>query len=158
MFKEYLKIVFLSLLPVSELRGAIPYGFFTGMNMYAVFALSVISNALVPLFGYVFIDTVHRLLLNIPIYKTLFDKIVIRSRNKVQDNVNKYGMIGLMLFVAVPLPVTGAWTGLIGAWVLDLDRKKSCMFIALGVLIAGMIVTTVLLTGAGIQRIFIKTI
>ena len=63
-----------------------------------------------------------------------------------------------MLFVAIPLPITGAWTGTIGAWVLGLDRKKSILFILLGVLISGIIVSTVIYTGSGIAKLFTKTV
>ena len=60
--------------------------------------------------------------------------------------------------LAAPLPITGAWTGTIGAWVLGLEKKKSILFILLGVIIAGIIVSTVVYTGAGIASIFTKTI
>ena len=63
-----------------------------------------------------------------------------------------------MLFVAIPLPITGAWTGTIGAWVLGLDRKRSILFIILGVLTAGIIVSTVVYTGAGIASLFTKKV
>ena len=63
-----------------------------------------------------------------------------------------------MLFVAIPLPITGAWTGTMGAWFLGLNRRRSILFIILGVVIAGIIVSTVVYTGAGIASIFTKTI
>ena len=63
-----------------------------------------------------------------------------------------------MLFVAIPLPITGAWTGTVGAWVMGLDRKKSILFILLGILISGTIVTTVIYTGSGIASLFTKKI
>ena len=81
-----------------------------------------------------------------------------RARNKVSEKVNKYGLLGLMLFVAIPLPITGAWTGTVGAWVLGLDRKKSILFILLGILISGTVVSTVIYTGAGIASLFTKTV
>ena len=119
MIRTYLITVLLSLIPISELRGSIPYGNF---------------------------------------YHNLFEKTVTRARNKVGEKVRKYGLLGLMLFVAIPLPITGAWTGTIGAWVLGLDRKRSILFIILGVLTAGIIVTTVVYTGAGIASLFTKKV
>ncbi|MBQ7645297.1 MAG: small multi-drug export protein, partial [Spirochaetales bacterium] len=74
------------------------------------------------------------------------------------DKVGKYGLLGLMLFVAIPLPITGAWTGTIGAWVMGLDRKKSILFIILGVLVAGIVVSAVVATGAGIASLFTKQV
>lgn len=91
-------------------------------------------------------------------YQKLFEKTVQRARNKVSKNINKYGLIGLMIFVAVPLPITGAWTGTIGAWALDLDKKKSFLSIFLGVVISGLIVTGVIYAGVGLNSIFIKQV
>ena len=76
----------------------------------------------------------------------------------MSDKVGKYGLLGLMLFVAIPLPITGAWTGTIGAWVMGLDRKKSILFILLGVLVAGIVVSAVVATGAGIASLFTKQV
>ena len=102
--------------------------------------------------------SLHKLLDRWPFYHRLFEKTVARARSKVGEKVRKYGLLGLMFFVAIPLPITGAWTGTLGAWVLGLDVKKSTAFILLGVLISGIIVTTVLFTGSEIAGLFTKTV
>ena len=158
MIRTYLLTVLLSIIPISELRGSIPFAYFQGVPLWLAFIIGVISNALVPFIGFLFFNTVHILLDKWGFYHNLFEKTVTRARKKVDAKVNKYGLLGLMLFVAIPLPITGAWTGTIGAWVLGLDRKRSYLFIMLGVLIAGIIVTTVVYTGAGIASLFTKQV
>lgn len=150
--------IVLSLLPISELRGAIPYAYFNGMSLPISFIISTVANALVAPLGFLFLNTLHKWFYHIGLYKRFFDKTVARARVKIEEKITKYGYLGLMLFVAIPLPVTGAWTGTIGAWILGLDKKKSCMYVALGVLIAGIIVSAVLISGVGISSIFIKNV
>ncbi|MEW5814355.1 MAG: small multi-drug export protein [Spirochaetota bacterium] len=146
----------LSLLPISELRGAIPYAIAKGVPVLAAYLFCVILNALVGPIVYIFLSTLHRLLSKIPLYRRLFDKIVQRARLKVGKQVNKFGYIGIMLFVAVPLPVTGAYTGTLGAWILGLNAKKTCLVVAAGVCIAGIIVTLVSVLGIEALSLFVK--
>ena len=154
----YLLTILLGILPISELRGAIPFAYFNGVPLWLSFIIGVLSNAMVPLVGFSFLGTLHKLLDRWPFYHRLFEKTIARARSKVGEKVHKYGLLGLMLFVAIPLPITGAWTGTLGAWVLGLDRKKSVLFILIGVLISGIIVTTVIYTGSEIAGLFTKTI
>jgi uncharacterized membrane protein len=70
-----------------------------------------------------------------------------RSRRRIHSVVERYGYWGLMIFVAIPLPLTGAYTGALGAWVLGMRRWKSVLFITLGVALAGLIVSLVYLLG-----------
>lgn len=158
MTRVYLLTVLLSLLPISELRGAIPYAYLNEVPLWLAALVSIATNACVSVLAFLFLETINKLLLKWNVYKRFFDKTVDRARNKVGEKVSKYGLLGLMLFVAIPLPITGAWTGALGAWVMGLDRKKSILFITLGVLISGTIVSIVVLSGAGIGRIFTKTI
>ena len=76
----------------------------------------------------------------------------------VHGKVELYGYWGLLIFVAIPLPVTGAWTGTLGAWVLGMDKKKAILAILGGVLVAGFFVSVlVALLGAGAKIIFLKS-
>ncbi len=156
---ELLNVIFLSILPISELRGAIPYGIAVShLNPSVVFITSVASNMLVIPITYFFLDYIHHLLMPIGIYRSLFLKYVERTKNKAQRHVSKYGYLGLMLFVAIPLPVTGAYTGTLAAWLLGVEKKKAILAISLGVLIAGVIVTALLLTGFGAGTLITKTL
>ncbi len=158
MIKHYLVMALLSILPISELRGAIPYGYLNHIPMWQCFIISVLVNAMAPLLGYFFFNTLHKVLDKWKAYHNFFEKTIARSRAKVGPQVEKYGLIGLMLFVAVPLPMTGAWTGTIGSWVLGLDKKKSALCIQAGVLIAGIVVALVVYTGAGIGSLFTTSV
>ncbi len=158
MTKTFLISAILSILPISELRGAIPYAYFNGLSLQASFLLGVLCNCLVAPIGFLFLNSLHKVLDKCSLYHRIFEKTVTKARNKVGEKVKQYGLWGLMVFVAVPLPITGAWTGTIGAWVLGLDKKKSILSIWMGVLIAGIIVSSVLYAGVSINSIFIKKI
>ena len=148
--------IILSLLPISELRGGIPYAVARDVNILTAYAICVLSNMLVIPIVFVFLDTVHRLFYRLKPYRFLFDKWVGRTRKKAEKNVRKYGYWGIMLFVAIPLPVTGAYTGTLAAWLLELDKGRSFWYLALGVVIAGVIVGVATMTGVGLLQIFVK--
>ena len=158
MTKIILKGALLAILPVSELRGALPYMYFNDVNIIKCFLIAVLCNAMVYPIGIAFLNTLHKILSRWVFYRSFFDKTVIRARKKVSEKVNKYGLPGLMVFVAIPLPITGAWTGTIGAWALGLDKKKSFLAIFLGVIFSGLIVTGIIYAGVGINSIFIKRV
>jgi len=145
--------VLLSVLPISELRGGIPYAIYMGMGAIPAFLLCVAANCLAGPVTFLFLNTVHKLLLHIGGYRKLFEKIIERSRKKVAPTVEKYGYWGLAVFVGIPLPFTGAYTGALGAWILGMQKRKAFLFICLGVLMAGVIVTVV--AALGIQALYI---
>ncbi len=146
-----------ALLPISELRGSIPFAVINGMGILPAAILSTLVNATVPLIAFIFLSTVHKLLYKWSLYHDFFDKFVEKTRLKVHPQVEKYGYLGLLIFVAIPLPMTGAWTGALGAWVLGMDKRKATLAIAGGVLVAGLIVTLlVTLLGPGAKTIFFK--
>lgn len=151
-----LTTVFLSFLPISELRGAIPYAVVRGVPLPAAFLLAVGCNILVAPFAFLFLGTLHGLLYRWALYARVFDGFVVRVRAKVGGPVEKYGYWGLLVFVAIPLPVTGAWTGAVGAWVLGMGKRKSTLYIALGVLAAGVVVSAVVGFGWGALSFLIK--
>lgn len=148
----------LALLPISELRGAIPYSLANGVSLPLTFVFCVGLNALVGPLVYLFLSTVHRLFAHMIGYRRLFDRIVLRARHKVEKKVQKYGYFGLVLFVAIPLPITGAYTGTLGAWILGMDRRKTFLAVCLGVLIAGVVVTTVTYLGIEALNVFVKRV
>jgi uncharacterized membrane protein len=153
---EIIQSVILSLLPISELRGGIPVAVANGIPLGYAYLLCVAFNILViPLF-YIFLNTLHKLFYKIGLYRKIFDRYVNRTMLKAQDKVGKYGYWGVMLFVAIPLPVTGAYTGTLAAWLLKLSMKRSFLYLALGVVIAGIIVSIATLTGAEILKVFLK--
>ena len=161
-FSVYLFTVILSLLPISELRGAIPFAIAKDVPLFLAFAVSVAGNALVAPLCWLFLATVHKLLYGktpekgFGWYKKAFDKFIAKARKKLSAPLEKWGWIGIAIFVAIPLPVTGAWTGTIGAWVLGVSRKKTFISVIIGVIAAGVIVTLVVKLGITALNIFIK--
>ena len=147
---------FLSLVPISELRGGIPYAVASGMPLVFSALWCIAWNALAGPIAYVFLQTVHKLLYRWKAYASFFDRFVERAREKVKPSVDKYGYWGLAIFVGIPLPLTGAWTGALGAWILGMDKKKSMLAVAAGVLIAGIVVSLVVGLGIGALSFFIK--
>jgi uncharacterized membrane protein len=147
---------FLAFLPISELRGAIPFAIANGVPWYIAGPYAAALNALVAPVCWLFLSTLHRLFLRMRWYGVFFDHFVERARRKLQGGVEKWGWLAVAVFVAVPLPMTGAWTGTLGAWVLGLRRGRTLLAVILGVLCAGIVVTAV--TGLGIQAfaVFIK--
>ncbi len=138
---DFVVVFIISLLPILECR----LGLFTaivllGMNPFLGFAISFIGNILPVPFILLLINWIFKMLKKVPgINKIIYwleDKTL-----KKRDKIDKYGVWGLLLFVAIPLPGTGAWTGSLLASLLYLDKKKSFFVIALGVFIAGLIMT-----------------
>ncbi len=142
-----LKLIILSMLPISEIRGALPFAFFNKIPFYFAFPISLLFNFLVSFLVFFFLDTINHYLLKITFYKKIFTKFADNAKNKIYEKFSKYEYLGLTLFVGIPLPVTGIWTGILGAWILQLERKKVYISLFFGVLIAGIIVSIILYLG-----------
>jgi len=137
----------LTILPVSELRGGLPviaeYTIRNGLSIWPYFLMVLVLNILIILVVFLFLDSLHKLLMKIGIYRKIIGKVLNhlqRKIKKLQQRMDKWGYLALTFFVAVPLPGTGAWTGTLIAWTLGLNRWKSFIAIALGVIIAGFLV------------------
>ena len=150
--------ILLSLLPIAELRGGIPFALLNDIHPVTAYVVCCAANILVFPFTFFFLGFFHEKFLVIKWYKSLFDKMVERTRRKTQSYIDKYGFWGLMVFVMIPLPVTGAYTGSFAAWIFGVKRRKAFLAVSLGVLIAGVIVTTVVLTGSQTFDFLIKHI
>lgn len=136
----------LSLLPVAELRGGIPYAVALGTNPLIAFIFCTLVNILVAPICFIFLETLNKILLNIKPYKKFFNsyiKSLRKRKEKVEKAYETYGILALTIFVAIPFPLTGAWTGTFIAWLLGLKRFRSFLAISLGVIIAGIIVTLI---------------
>ena len=152
----YIITAFLTLLPISELRGAIPYAIANGLSPVFTWFYCVIVNATVGPLVYIFLSTVHKILIRFTWYKNLFERFVEKTRHKVEKKVKKYGYLGITLFVAIPLPITGAYTGTLGSWILGLERKKTFLSVLIGVMISGTIVMTITYFGIEALSFFTK--
>lgn len=155
---KLLMSIILSILPISELRGGIPAAVCNGIPWYIAFMVCVALNILIIFPIFFFLDYLHKYFMKLKFYKKIFNKYIKNARRKAAPLLEKYGMLGLAVFVGIPLPITGAYTGTIIAWFLGMNRKKAIMSIALGVLLAGIIVTLVSVIGISSLRIFVKGI
>jgi len=151
-----LKTIILSIAPVSELRGGIPYALYSGMDPFGAFFIAVIANILIVPFIFLFLDYLHNYFLKIELYRRSFDKFINRTRRKTHDLIERYGYIGLAIFVAIPLPATGAWTGTLAAWFFGMNKRKSFFAISLGVIVAGIIVTIISYFGITVLKFIIR--
>ncbi len=158
MNSDWFWTIFWSVVPVSELRGAIPFALSKDLNPLLVYIVAVGSNAMAFPIVYLFLGRIHPLFIKREWYRSLFDKFVVRTRRKLEKQIEKYGFWGLLIFVMIPLPVTGAYTGSLAAWIFDIDKKKSFLAVVLGVMISGLIVTTVFLSGVKVFDLFMKTV
>jgi uncharacterized membrane protein len=138
---RYLMTFLISMVPVVELRGAIPVGIGLGIEPLTAAILSVIGNMIPVPFIILFIRSILSWLRK---RSPRLNAWVTRLEEKTQikaEKVQRYEKIGLLLFVAIPLPGTGAWTGALIAAMLDMRLKSAVPMIFLGILIAATIVT-----------------
>lgn len=131
----------ISMLPVVELRGGLPAGVALGLPIPLAFAAALIGNMLPVPFVILFARPVFQWIrAHIPALGSFVTKLETRAYAK-SKNVKKYETWGLLIFVAIPLPGTGAWTGALIASVLNMRLKRAVPVIFLGVIIAGSIMT-----------------
>ena len=126
-------------MPILELRGGIIAGFLLGLDLMPSFLIAFIGNIIPIPFILLFIKFIFKVL-----KKTRMKGIIEKLENKAiskSDKIQKYAYWGLLLFVGIPLPGTGAWTGSLIAALLNMDIKKSFFIIVLGVIMAGIIIS-----------------
>ncbi|MCA0171731.1 COG2426 family protein [Bacillus sp. RAR_GA_16] len=140
-------VVVISALPILELRGGIPLAYTFDFSFFKAFSLSLLGNALpiIPLL--LLFHPLSNWLMKFKWYKRFYDWLYHRTINK-SKNVDKYGAIGLILFTAVPLPTTGAYSACVAAALFAIRFKYAFLSILAGVIIAGLGV------GAAIYSIF----
>ena len=145
-----------SMAPIIELRGAIPIGYSLKLPLGIVIPLAIIGNLLPIPFILIFIKKVFAWMRKTsPKLNKIVDKMEAKAE-KNKEKVLRHAFWGLVIFVAIPLPGTGAWTGALVAAMLDMPMKKAFPCITLGVLIAGVIISlvTIIFGYAVTQTIF----
>jgi len=149
MLKDYLIVLLWSMVPIVELRGAIPIGTI-GMDlpMLPTYIVAVLGNLVPVPFIIRFIRPIFEFLQEKTPLKRLVEHYIDKA-NRNAEKVKRYKMLGLFLFVAIPLPGTGAWTGALVAAFLDMRIKDAFPPIAVGVATAGLIM--IILSAFGIN-------
>lgn len=139
---EILKTFLLAMTPIGELRVALPVAItLYNINWVWAFFISVLGNLVPIVFLLLFLEPVSRWLSdNSKFFQRFFIWLFERTRKKSSPGIKKYGEIALISFVAIPLPLTGAWTGTVVAFLFGIPFKKAFLLIASGVVIAGGIV------------------
>jgi len=150
-------IVFLlGVLPISEVRGAIPTGLALGMPLKKVLLISIAGN-MVPVIPMLFLfEPISKRLRDLRPFKKFFDWFFERTRRKA-DVIQKYEALGLAIFVGIPLPMTGAWTGCVAATIFKMKFRYAFLSIVAGILTAALIVTAVCLSGKSVFSFLIKS-
>jgi len=144
---EFLKVFFTAAAPISELRGAIPLAILDlDISWQLSFLVAFAGNIFPVPFLLLLLGPIARILSRIKLFERFLNWIFDISRRR-GGLVERYGALGLVVFVAIPLPVTGAWTGSIIAFLLGLSFWRAFPAIVLGVIVAGVIVTTLTVIG-----------
>lgn len=149
--KDILLTFLVAMVPVVELRGAIPFGVVRGLNLWTAIIASMLGNLIPVPFIILFIRKIFAWM---RAHMPKLDGLVIRMEKKAEKNraaVEKYAFWGLVILVAIPLPGTGAWTGALVAAMMEMRLKRAFPAIAIGVAIAGVIVSVITY---GVQAIF----
>ena len=145
---NWIHLLIITLIPGIELRGSIPIGIAEGMDPLTVILITTTLNVLIAPIGFMALDF---------LWDSFFAKIgffshhLEKNRKKAARAIEKYGYLGLLLFVAIPFPGTGAYTGTLVAWALGMKRARSSLVIGFGVVIAAAIVSMAML---GVMNLF----
>ena len=149
----YLVLFFMSLLPVSELRGSIIYAAAQDLPFLPSYIIAVIGNFLPVCLLILFSKQLLNYLSSLPKVGEFFKRYLRRANEKAL-NIGHYELLGLLLFVAVPLPMTGAWTGSVIAAILQLRLRPAALTILCGICISGIVMGIVSYGVSGLLRLF----
>lgn len=150
-------LIAVTVLPIFELRASIPLGLWNkpialpyigtvngfGLSVWEVLPVVIVSNILIGVFLFFFLGFLVRVFTKVPFIKEIYNKLVVRTQRKAKSYVDKYGSIGLALFIGFPLPGTGVWTGALAAYLLGMDFRHFFFAATAGVLIAATIMAAV---------------
>ena len=142
MFKKYLIAFFISMVPLIELRVAVPYSIAMGLPTLQAYIVCIVGNMLPVPFIFLFARRVLEWGKDKKIIGKLFTFCLEKGHKggeKLKASAGKGLFVALLLFVGIPLPGTGAWTGTLAASILDMDFKDSVIAVLLGVILAGII-------------------
>ncbi len=147
---DIVKTFLLAMTPIGEIRAALPVAIAVyHLNWVLAYFVSVLGNVFPIIFILLFLEPVSKWLSNnSKIFKKFFDWLFKRTRRKSERQMEKYGYMALVIFIAIPLPLTGAWSGAVIAFLFGIPFKKALPLITLGVVLAGLIV--LILTKVGL--------
>ena len=145
MLKQYLTIFFLSMVPLFELRGSVIVSRGLGLPIIASFIVCIIGNVIPVPIIYFFARKVLEWGADKPVIGKFFTFCLEKGKqggDKLQEKAGRGLFLALLLFVGIPVPGTGAWTGTLAASILDMDIKETMLAVFLGLILAGIIMMT----------------
>lgn len=156
---EVLKLIGITFLPFLELRASIPYGIITAHFpwLWVVF-ICVISNIIIGIIYFYVVDWFFKIILKIPLLNKFWERRVEKTRRKIHAGVERYGEYFLIVFIGIPLPGSGVYSGALGAYLLGMSFRKFLVANIFGVLIAAVLVTVAVLSGSEALKFFFKQI
>lgn len=155
---DWFRIFFGSMIPWIEARYVIPFAINLGWEWWQAFPIVVAGNMLPVPFILLFFKYIENFLRRFTFWKNTMDRLFSFTRQRADNKIRRYEHLGLLLFVAVPLPFTGAWTGSLIAYLFGLNFSKSFVTIFIGVVIASSIMTVITLSGIDIVIIILGVI
>ena len=153
MLTKYLSVFFISMVPIIELRGAIPIGVGLGLPLWQVYIIAIIGNMIPVPFIFFFARKVLEWGADKPVIGKFFRFCLEKGHKggeKLTATAGRGLFVALLLFVGIPLPGTGAWTGTLAASMLDMDFKSSVLACMGGVMLAGCIMGTLSMLGVSV--------
>ena len=142
MYNNELTTILVAAAPISELRGAIPLALEVfHFSILKTLILAWIGNFLPVPFILYLLGPIEKFLRRYKIFDRFFDWLFHRTKHRFEGKYLKWGELALVLFVAIPLPVTGAWTGSVAAYLFGIPKKRAIFFVFLRILIASLVVT-----------------
>lgn len=154
---EILKLIGITFVPTLELRASIPYGVFgTDLAPMVIFSVTVIANIIVGILVYLLMEVIIKILTLIPAVERWWNGYVARTRKKIENGVERYGEWAVAIFIGIPLPGSGVYTGALAAYLIGLKLRKFIIADIIGVLIAAVIVMAICLTGSSAWEFFVK--
>lgn len=133
------RIIILAATPVLEQKAAIPVGIIAGLPIWEVYLLTLIGAIIPSPFIIWFIEYIFKFLRRYSIMDTMITGFEKKTRGK-SGNIEKYKLLGLLMFVAIPLPGTGVWTGSLAAVLLGLDKKMAVVTVFAGAVVCGLLI------------------
>jgi uncharacterized membrane protein len=152
-------IVAITFLPFLELRASIPYGILIlKLHWLPVIIIAATTNMILGAIVYFFLDKVIHVFLRVKFLDRIYQKYVEKTQEKMHKYVEKYGEAAVAIFIGIPLPGSGSYSGALAAYLIGLGYRKFIIANIIGVLMAAVIVTAITVTGANVFDFFIKRI
>ena len=152
MIEDIIIAMLWSISPFGEAKVGIPYGLVSGLNIYLVFGLCFFANVLVFPLMLLFLDNINRYLLKWNFYKKTAITIARRAKIGSGNVIQKYGFLGLIFFVMLPIPGTGVYAGTIATYLFNIERRKAFLANTIGIFFSSVIVwSAIVLTMKGME-------